>query len=875
MGVLAVAASGYERPAQAQDTSDVLMEEITVTARKREESAQETPIAITAFSAEALEARGVRQTAQLAAFTPNLTLQRSPGYGGSTNTAAIYIRGIGQFDFLGSIEPGVGMYVDGVYIARSIGGIMDLVDVERIEVLRGPQGTLFGRNTIGGAIHIITRKPGDEPEARLEATYGDDDHVIVKGTVGGPLAGGLSGKLTLRYTERDGYVDQISTGNDLGDKDTTSALAQLRWEVNDKLTISTAFDYTRDRSDGAPWVLRGANLSSRIFNPNNVPYVPPRGASPFSVDGSVRPFVDVSTLPHPEALLLGVSGAEGALATGAFALPPGVDPAGPFYELNVQPLAGEIPGVPPFLVGVLAFPYDAPADNFAVLNNYLATFLGGQPCISGPFGPYDPAASDAPPCFSERFYEQNLGEFKQAGTFPTFAASDIYGISGTIEWQLGPIQIVSLTAYRDLNANFDADADYTPLTLAHLQDWFDQWQVSQEIQFKGLAFNDRLNWIVGGYYFEEDIDNQNDVFFPPVSVRSGGIINNKSYAGFGQGTFAVTDDLSLTFGIRYTKDEKTFDSDPYQYLFESRTPVFLACSNVTVAGCTSFVTTGGVTLGQLGSLTVFGEREATQEASEWTPYVNLAYHWTPDLMTYFSYSEGFKSGGFTQRILPLENAPSIAPEFATVYEGGFKSQWLDNRLRFNGAVFYTDYTDLQVQGFTPETGIAPIYRNAAAASLLGFELELQAAPAEGWFVEGAVGYLDDEYDEIAEGVIGLDITDRFERVSKWTASGAVQKEFALTDGWGSVVPRIDVAYRSKFYNDASNVEQISQDGYAVVNGILKWTSANQKWSLVGGVQNIFEEDYIETSIFNANLQIYPVIPNRGREWYLTVSVDVW
>jgi len=151
-------------PAHAQagpGSTEWLIEEITVTARKREEDLQSTPLSISAFSGESLEFRGVDRVDGIADFTPNLSFGNSPTFGGAGNSAAIYIRGIGQKEFVPTVDPGVGLYVDGVYIGRSVGGILDLIDIERVEVLRGPQGTLFGRNTIGGAISITTRKPGE------------------------------------------------------------------------------------------------------------------------------------------------------------------------------------------------------------------------------------------------------------------------------------------------------------------------------------------------------------------------------------------------------------------------------------------------------------------------------------------------------------------------------------------------------------------------------------------------------------------------------------------------------------------------------------------------------------------------------------------
>ena len=149
-------ASDRANAVSQEDGTNVFTDEIVVTARKRQELAQSIPMAISAFSGEAIEARGVQKIDGVASFTPNLTFQNNPGFGGAGSSAAIYIRGIGQKEFLPTTEPGVGVYVDGVYIARSVGAPPDLVDIERVEILRGPQGTLFGRNTIGGAMTIAS-----------------------------------------------------------------------------------------------------------------------------------------------------------------------------------------------------------------------------------------------------------------------------------------------------------------------------------------------------------------------------------------------------------------------------------------------------------------------------------------------------------------------------------------------------------------------------------------------------------------------------------------------------------------------------------------------------------------------------------------------
>jgi iron complex outermembrane receptor protein len=811
------------------------IEEIVVTARKRQESVQDVPISITAFSGEALEMRGVTRLDRLATFTPNLVYQNNPGLSGAANSATMFIRGVGQSDFLGSIDPGVGLYVDGVYIARSLGAVLDLLDVERVEVLRGPQGTLFGRNTIGGAVSLTSKKP----EARLGGSatllYGDDQRIEAKGMLNLPLTDSVAMRFAASSATRDGFVENVVDGEEYGNTDTLSALLQLRWRASDNLTVDIAVDGTRDRSDGTPAVLRGADLSSGVFNPQGLPYIPPRAVSPYAVDAPLPP------LPPPGG---SAPGPTGPIAPGSIPfLPPGVDPAGPYYELNIQ----QVPGAPP---GTFA-PFDVPTDNFTLLNNYLATFLGGQPCLSGPFEPYNPAPDNTnPACYGSRYYESSLGEDRVAGGLPAYSDTDVWGASVTLDWQLGRVELVSISAYRELNAENQRDFDATPLVIAHFYDVFDQWQLSQELQLKGVAFDERLDWIVGAYYFKEKVDNLNDVAFTPVSVRSGGLIDNESTALFTQATYDATTRLALTAGLRYTRDDKTFESGPYQYITESRTPAF---------------TPGTPTL---------PKDPATLETSEWTPYLNIAYRWTDDLMAYLSYSEGFKSGGFTQRVFPpLPEVPTVDPEFVTVYEAGFKLQAFDQRLRLNGAAFYTDYTDIQVQGFTLATGVAPIYINGPSASVQGAELEIQVAPPGDWLVEGGLGYLDDEYDELPEGVIGLDESKQFERLSKWTLNAAVQKVFTLGSGYGSLTPRVAWSYRSKFYNDASNVEAIAQPGYSLWDASLGWRSNTGRWSVSANVDNIADEDYIVGAAYNAIVRNHNVVVARGRQWSVRAQVE--
>ena len=269
-------ASAILKPAHAQGRSSALLEEIVVTARKREENLQDTPIAMSAFTGDALDFRGITEIGKLDQFVPNLVLNESTTYSNVTN-AAVYIRGIGQNDFTPVIDPGVGIYVDGVYLGRSVGAVLDIVDVERVEVLRGPQGTLFGRNTIGGAITLSSRKPDGEFGGKVDVKYGTDDRFNVRGSVNIPLTDKFFARLSAATFNQDGYVTRVADGEDLGDQDVVALRGALRWLPNDKLDINWSVDYSSENENGNPFVLTGIQpLNLGLFFPDGSPN--PNGA---------------------------------------------------------------------------------------------------------------------------------------------------------------------------------------------------------------------------------------------------------------------------------------------------------------------------------------------------------------------------------------------------------------------------------------------------------------------------------------------------------------------------------------------------------------------------------------------------------------------
>ncbi|GAB6196626.1 TonB-dependent receptor [Lysobacter xanthus] len=275
---LAIACALIAPAAWAQDTaasgnaaSDTVdgeraLDRIKVTARKREETLQEVPVAVTAFTAETLDKLGVRDISDLDAQVPNLTVYAARG---SSSTLTAYIRGVGQSDPLWGVDPGVGLYLDDVYVARPQGALLDVFDVERVEVLRGPQGTLYGKNTIGGAIKYISKGLPKQFEGQASLTIGNYNQRDVKAAIGGPLGGSeaLRARLSVARLQRDGFGHNLVTGEDVSNKDITAVRGQLGAYVNDNLNVQFAFDWMDDRSG-----VRGAQmLGPNRFAPTYAP----------------------------------------------------------------------------------------------------------------------------------------------------------------------------------------------------------------------------------------------------------------------------------------------------------------------------------------------------------------------------------------------------------------------------------------------------------------------------------------------------------------------------------------------------------------------------------------------------------------------------
>ncbi len=736
-----------------------VLEEIVVTARKKEERLQDTPIAVTAFTAERLEAYQVDDVSVLADSTPNLTFDTSAALAGSGSTASIYIRGIGSSELGISADPGVGIYVDGVYLARSVGAVLDLIDTERIEVLRGPQGTLFGRNTIGGALNITSRSPEPEFGGSAAVSFGSDRLRRFDGVLNIPFSETLASRISILRTRRDGFVSDRSGGSDFGDDNTFAGRMSLRWQPSDRLVITLRGDATRERENPAPFVL--VSLSE----------------------------TDDTAPPNPDGT-------------------PALSFAGLANQLN------EASGLCP--------------DRTDVTNQNCLN----QQFLSGPFASFDGFSTTDP-----------VVNAAASKPFSADSELDVWGTSATLEWEISDsVTLRSITAYRRLDSFFVRDPDHSPiLTLDAIND-YEQDQTTQELQLFGQAFDDRLDWTLGAYYFFENGDHKDVVEFPIGSIISGGEFENKAVAVFGQGSYAIGTSAELTLGVRYNYERKIFDTS----------------SQRTLSGFDG--------LGGVGMRLITDEDEATNRDRELTPYVSLSYFWSESLMTYASYSEGFKGGGFEQRVFPArERAPSFEPETARVYEVGVKSTLLDSRMILNAAAFYTDYDDLQISVFD---GVAPVTKNAASAAIRGIEAEMTFLPTPEWELDFSLGYLDAQYSEIDAAAVGVGRDNDLVNSPEWSfsASAAYRLELAM----GTLTPRLNWSFRSDISNDAINSAPLEEDQVNLFDASLLFEPAVQDWRLMLSARNLTDRTYLVSGITQNSVGVSEAAFARGR----TVSASI-
>jgi iron complex outermembrane receptor protein len=725
---VAHAQEGTATGAAATASTDTV-NQVVVTARRRAELIQDVPGAVTAISGAELEKSAIPDITALTDTVPNTTLKASRG---TNTTLTAFIRGIGQQDPVAGYEQGVGIYLDDVYLARPQGALTDIYDLERIEVLRGPQGTLYGRNTIGGAVKYVTRKLAPKPMLDAKLTFGNygEKDLVLKGSM--PISDILRIGATVGTFNRDGFGHNVVNGHQNYNKDVLAGRVSLELTPSSDLFVRLAADKTVDDSE------------------------PRQGRR----------------------------------------LTPGPAPA------NLQPA----PGI-----------YDTRANLYKV-----------------------------------------LGHEQQVTT---------EGASLLAEYTIdSALSVKSITAYRKSKSYAPIDFDSLEVPLWEAPSFYKDNQTSQEFQLTYTG--QKVQGVAGLFYMKTNAYNDFDVLYNAaggLSLLTHDDIDSKTWAAYADASYNVTDAFSVTAGGRYTEDERRAEIFKQTYL-----------------GLNSSPRLGNAAALPFGNPnTNLGKDALHRTDKKFTPKLGFGYKLSPEHNLYTTWSKGFKGGMFDPRMdlaatggptsaVSLAKRKGVEPEEVSSIELGLKSSMNGGRLQTNAAVFYTDYKNVQIPGSIPTfdaagnvNGFAGSLTNAGKAKIKGLELEAIAYLTSSLNVSAMYSHIDAKYNEwmVANGanLVNIAGSTEFQNTPKNAANLAVNYEWpmAVMGRSGSMSLSNSVSYKSKVYQteiarptgvaslDATVPGNLllSQDGYALWDAGLVWTSADRKIQVGLHGRNLTDKRY--------------------------------
>ena len=759
--------------AQQAGASSGGLEEVIVTAQRREQNEQEIGISLSAVTGADLTNLGVVNATDITKSMPAVVLTQPNG----PSSFSLAIRGVVQNDFADHQESPAAIYVDDVYVSQMIGLAFSAFDIDRVEVLRGPQGSLFGRNATGGLAHFISRRPTDATDGYMDVTFGERNLVRVEGAFGGALAEGIDARISLQSNHYDPL-------------------------------FRNTFGPASDAENGNDWALRGQLLFK---------------------------------LPDNSQLLL-----LGRLSRTDVH-------AGSWEERTTKNIA---PGIDV---------YAGPNDN--------------------PYG-------TCPGCNASGL--TNSGPFVIRDSISGFTKLKGSGLTAKYTRDLGAAALTVVADYTSLRKDYQEDSDASPDTLFQ---FFNGSKVNQQSLEARLNGGDkRLNWTAGVYGLRIDGDyyegwlgptfftaqefntatNPNTPLYGGIpgvwpfgtapywhdpagrdivpdpstgaypGTRSPYTLKTTSYAAFGQLEYRFNDLLGLTLGARVTKDKKDyfFTWYPYEYFPHSTT------------GAT-------VPLTRLPGLALSSDYAASRDDTLFSGKAQLDFHLSPDFLAYAGVNRGVKGGGYTAPLFPLFindlSKMAFSPEKLTSYEAGFKSEYLQHRLRLNGAAYYYDYKDYQALIYT--VSLEQLIVNADAKHV-GAELEAEWAPNESWRMGLGASYVDaivKNVDTRGNGIKG-DFTPG--NAPRWTGNALIRYTFPLYRGHAAL--QLDGNYLSRFWFNLSDLPVVEQPAYGVANVRASYTTASGKSEFGASLENLADKHYgtmgFDNTSINGLAQLYPGMP---------------
>ncbi|MBW2941327.1 TonB-dependent receptor [Zhongshania aquimaris] len=767
------------------------IEEVVVTARKRDESLQEVPVAVTAVSTAEMAANNISTIADLAKIAPSLDQREGRKQG------AFSIRGVGQTRINEvQADPGVAVYMDGVFLARNDSQLIDTLALESVQVLRGPQGTLFGKNSVGGAILVTTKNPSDEFAVNINTKIDDMGQRDFKVAFDIPLIEGkLFSKLTLGSVKSDGYAEDIDTGAGMGDDDRLLAALQVLWDINDDMSLRTI-----------------AYVNKQDEN------MPPHYCQQVTLEGSLS----YARAPgRSENYNEACTEAEKLIGTG---------------KVSTENYGGEFTSTDA-LFGA-TYTWNTPVGTLKSITSYV---LKGD----------------------------NYSDFD-------FDATDLLAIRNT-------------THVRDQlrrQGVFDEDGS--------------RYTLGEELQFSGSALQDKLSYTVGLFGSWESLDKQLEgqastkegwigfeslpglpsanmicelagipalecLFVRGVHNSSITSYDNTSYAVFSQAAYDITPSLQLTAGLRYSYEQRKISTTKIDAATVPPIAGLPIPLPVTIMTAAQFDMLEGseipLSLGANRREEVDFERLSPMASLSWDMSESFSFDNVDALLGYVTASEGFKSGGFN---VLQSGIGHYDPEYVISKEIGVKLDAFDRRLRFNTAIYRSDYKDIQVVvADIPALGAPEISTNNAGLALMqGIEFELTWLFSESFMIKASGNYIDAEFkefddkatDPITGSVVTVDrSSEPFPFIPKYVYNISARYSLLTTDfgEFDFVLSRNTrddqfiggdaMAGRAEFRDDATI------KGFSTWSSRISWTPSDDSKlviSLYGN--NLTDKEYIAT-----------------------------
>ena len=759
--------------AQAQ----TILEEVVVSAQKREQNIQDVGISIAAFTGDQLKAMGIESSYDIATFTPGVHISGAMAGQNSQFT----IRGVTQSDFNDIVEAPNAVYLDEGYIPIANAQTFGLFDIERVEVLKGPQGTLFGRNATGGLVHYISRKPTfGEVEGFVDLRGGYYDTPAhggsqrVEAAIGGPLGDRVAGRVAVMYDNVESYLKNMypagaptagsfgslppgpGAGADMGASETFALRGTLDFKASENVLLRVSANHAKSKLATGPYqaisTIGVLDAQGELINVIRTP----AGETRFSIQGS---------------------GEGGANLIDGSSFGPG---------------------------GTLGLP--------------------GRPVPGGDFFGYTDPDGDGWRTSSDFAFKDN-GE------------TEATGLSGRVEWDVAErVQLVSITDWKKYEKVLFIDVDAGPMNQLANAGAVDADSLSQELRLSGST--GRTHWVAGGYYLNINNNADNALKAPvnsliytlfgntPFDIGVKARLKTKSYSAFGQLEFDFTDRITGTLGGRIIEEEKDyrmiangFFISTSNYHINQGSPL----PNVPVPGAPfSFADESSKTL--------------------WTGKAQLDFRPRDGLLLYAGINRGSKAGSYNAPLLGAylggggDAGLPYGDETLWSYEGGFKAS-LGERTRLNGGVYYYDYKDAQAFLFV---GVGGLVINADQRTY-GAELELQTNPIEGLDISLSGGLLDAKLKNVPlranSPLPPRDVRPIF--TPEVQVTGMVRYSWPALGGLLHI--RSDAAYVGSVYYNLRNFDADKFPSYLLVNGEFGWTSGDDAWQVSLNLRNITQE----------------------------------